>query len=194
MIKQLIDTPELKLFEISRLKICGREIQIEAIIDLPEFIPIVIVFLSDEDSECEKIIKKIPIQYNAMIFPVKGKIYAAFFPSDGVEKAYGKVMVCMGQIYPDPVYAHEFKNLSEIEDLIKSNAIGMTKKSAIYKKCGKYWYVTNTALVRLNEYFINPQPVNMNDISNQSEKIIGEDAYQKILSYVKGTGNAALPK
>lgn len=194
MIKKLIDTHELKLLEINKIKICGKDICIESIKDLPEFVPIIIVFLLEQDFEYEKIIKEIPAQYNAMIFPIQGKAYAAFFPAERLEKAYSDVMACIERLYPDPVYAHEFNELNELEDLIKTNTIARTKKSALYKKNNRYCYVTNIALAQLTEYFINPRPLQMNDISTHCEKIIGEDAYDKILSYVKGVGRAAQPE
>jgi len=187
MIKKLIDTNELMLLEIDKINICGRDICIKAIKDLPVFVPIIIVFLLEEDYEYEKLLQKIPSQYNALIFSVQGKAYAAFFPVSNSDKAYADVMAYIGQLYPDPVYAHEFRDLNELEDLIKARVIAKTEKSALYKKNNTYCYVTNSALNRLQEYFINPQPLLMDDITKHCEKIIGKDAYDKILSYVKGT-------
>lgn len=194
MIRKLIDSQDLTLLEIDRVTICGKRINIEAIKDLPEFVPIIIVFLSDEDNTYEKIIRKLPDEYGAMIFPVKGKAYAAFFPTLRAGIAYGEVMACIGRLYPDPVYAHEFKDLNEIEDLIKAKTIPKTKKSSLYKKNNKYWYVTSNALFRLNEYFANPQRMQMSEVAEHCEKLIGEDAYEKILSYVKGVNSAAKTK
>jgi len=191
MVKKLIDTQEFMLLEISEIEIDGIPLDDDRVRYLPELPIHILNYIRHKDYDIDECINENPGLYELIVIPFNAKAYAAFYLVTERETSLDMITRFIEQlhktIHSDEVIAYEFEDLCELEGFIKARVITKTDKSALYKYKNKIFYVTSKALSRLSEYFIYPQTLSICVLDEHGEKIINEDAFEKLCSYVRAS-------
>jgi len=143
-------------------------------------------YIKEQDAEVLERICENPEMYKWVIFPLNGVIYAVIFMVAFSAQAFQLVREFINKIRNpfDMAYAYVFDSLDMIEGFIKNRAITKTDESSLYKIDNKFYYMTSDELHGLDEFFITGRLMSMCVINEHGDLMIGDDAYEKICSYI----------